>query len=308
MNRNYYECPDCYAQLSSNQEYQDHGQLHHDRRRSIASDVLPVDNFVAEMKDIRESAIRQILSGKYGRPPFDTEIAEPENRPDVVFYLQLGVYPEWREVHFLSRQIQRLDDAVLVYRISKQIADEGKHTKVLRDQLIKWNADPDRFWYQPIYQWSAAFDFMDKLTHPAEYFACSNFIGEGLFLPTIMAPMAKYAPETFEVYVKDIMPDEPSHIAIGEDVIRRYCTTYEMQERVRRTAITLAKQYCIGYQAATMIATRAKQGEDPGSLRDSLMIPPRIDVLPAATSQHNSPEMTNKKFETQLHVKSQEAF
>jgi hypothetical protein len=233
-----------------------------------------MDRFLEEMEGIREAAIQDILSGARGRPPFGggAELTEVKKRPEVIFFVQLGVYPEWREVHFLSRQIQRLDDANLVYRIGQQIYDEAKHTKVLRDQLLEWGADPDRFWLEPIQQWSGAFDFMDKLTSPVEYFACSNFIGEGLFLPTIMKPMAKYDRDTFNVYVEQIMPDEPRHIAIGRDIIARYCTTAEVQDRVRRVATTLAKQYVIGYEAACLFASRAKEGDDPGKLRDGKVI------------------------------------
>lgn len=240
-----------------------------------APDPLPIDEFIHEMAHIRKNAVKDIMNGKYGPPPFSTgEQPEASKRPEVIFFLQLGVYPEWRETHFLSRQIQRLDDANFVYRIGRQIYDEAKHTKVLRDQLMAWGADPDRFWEQPIYQWSAAFDYMDKLTHPAEYFACSNFIGEGLFLPTIMKPMEKYDPETFAVYVEHIMPDEPRHIGIGRDIIAEYCRTYDMQERVRRAANILAKQYCIGYEAASLFANRARQGDDPGELRDGVVLLP----------------------------------
>jgi hypothetical protein len=232
-------------------------------------DPMPIDEFLHKMECIRQNAIDRIERGEFGRPPFgNDEMTEASKRPEVIFFLQLGIYPEWREVHFLSRQIQRLDDPGFVYRIGQQIYDEAKHTKVLWDQLVAWGAEPDRLWMQPIYQWSAAFDFMDKLTHPAEYFACSNFIGEGLFLPTIMRPMAKCDRETFAVYVEHIMPDEPRHIAIGRDVILQYCTTHDIQQRVLKAAEILAKQYSIGYEAANLFATRAKQGSDIEALRD----------------------------------------
>lgn len=237
--------------------------------KSAVPDPMPVEEFLDAMVSIRQGAIDRIGRGDFGRPPFaNDELLEAQKRPEVIFFLQLGIYPEWREVHFLSRQIQRIDDPEFVYRIGRQIADEAKHTKVLWDQLRTWGAEPGRLWEQPIYQWSAAFDFMDKLTHPAEYFACSNFIGEGLFLPTIMSPMAKYDRETFAVYVDHIMPDEPRHIAIGRDIIVKYCTTYDIQQRVLRAAGILAKQYSIGYQAANLFAARAKAGQDVDALRD----------------------------------------
>jgi hypothetical protein len=113
---------------------------------------------------------------------------------------------------------------------------------------------------------------MDKQTNPAEYFVGSNFIGEGLFLASIMAPMAKYDPETFQVYVEHIMPDEPRHIGIGKDIVAKYCTTAELQNSVRRVAKTVAKQYCIGYGAAMKFAAAAKAGQNPGEVRDDIAV------------------------------------
>jgi hypothetical protein len=236
-------------------------------------DPLPIDEFLHELSEIRNSALADLHSGKFGAPVFlsNDNGTEADKRPEIIFLLQLGVYPEFRETHFLSRQIQRLRDVDLVYRIGEQIFDEAKHTKVLVDQLAKWGADPFVFWEEPIYQWSAAFDYMDKQVHPAEYFVGSNFIGEGLFLASIMAPMAKYDPETFQVYVDHIMPDEPRHIGIGQDIISRFCTTYDLQTSVRRVARTVAKQYCLGYEAAMQYAAAAKSGMDPAVIRDGNM-------------------------------------
>lgn len=238
---------------------------------SAAPPPLPVEEFLHELSVIRSDALDAIKAGRYGVPVFleNENATEAQKRPEIVFLLQLGVYPEYRETHFLARQIQRLDDVALVYRVGEQIHDEARHTKVLVDELKKWGADPMVFWDQPIYQWSAAFDYMDKQTHPAEYFVGSNFIGEGLFLGSIMAPMARYDPNTFQVYVERIMPDEPRHINIGKDIVAKYCTTFDLQASVRRVATTVAKQYCLGFQAAMSFASCAKSGGDPATMRDT---------------------------------------
>ena len=232
--------------------------------------ALPTDQFLHELGEIRSTALNDLRTGKYGLPIFlqNENATEAQKRPEIIFLLQLGVYPEYRETHFLSRQIQRLDDVDFIYRIGEQIFDEAKHTKVLVDQLRQWGADPFTFWEQPIIEWSGAFDYMDRQVHPAEYFVGSNFIGEGLFLGSIMAPMAKYDPETFRVYVEQIMPDEPRHINIGKDIVAKYCTTYELQERVRKVATVVAKQYCLGFEAAMNYANYAKKGNDPSEWRD----------------------------------------
>jgi len=237
---------------------------------------LPADEFVEEIKGIRDQAFKDISAGKYGTLSFlETAEAGPKKPPEIVFLMQLGVYPEFRETQILARQLQRLDDIDLVFRVGKQIADEAKHAKVLIDQLKAWDVDPFAFWHEPIYQWSAAFDYMDKLATPVEYLAAANFVGEGLFVPTILIPITKHDPENFRVYTEHILPDEPYHITLGRDVILKYCTTFEMQERVRKVSQTIAKQYCIGYEAATKFATRCSQtGLDPGVLRDGRVVLP----------------------------------
>lgn len=235
----------------------------------IEDELIPIDQFLHELESIRTAAARSILAGDYGRPPFGgVSDVEAAKRPEIIFLIQLGVYPEWRETHLLARQIQRIDDPDLLRRVGQQIADETKHAAVLCSQLKAWGADPRKYYLEPIYEWSASFDYMDKLVHPAEYFATSNFIGEGLFLPTLLAPMAKFDPETFAVYVEQILPDEPSHVRIGRDFIVHYCRTAEMQTRVRKHAKVVAKQYCLGYAAAIAYASDAAQGTDPAEARD----------------------------------------
>ena len=230
---------------------------------------LPIDEFIHELNGIRSNAARAILSGRFGRPPLEGgPDDEAYRRPEIIFLLQLGVYPEWRESHLLARQLKLIEDPGLLRRVGQQIADETKHAEVLCTQLRNWGADPRRFYLEPIYEWSASFDYMDKLVSPPEYFAVSNFIGEGLFLPTLLAPMAKHDPETFGVYVEQILPDEPFHVRLGRDFIFHYCRTDEAQERVRRHANIVAKQYCIGFEAAVRYARVAASGMDPMCARD----------------------------------------
>lgn len=235
-------------------------------------ELKPIDEFLHELETIRSKAARSILAGKFGRPPLGgVADVETSKRPEIIFLIQLGVYPEWRETHLLSRQIRRIDNPNLLRRVGQQIADETKHAAVLCEQLEKWGADPKKYYLEPIYEWSASFDYMDKLSHPVEYFATSNFIGEGLFLPTLLAPMAKYDKETFAVYVEQILPDEPSHVRLGRDFIFHYCKTAEMQNRIRKHAQVVAKQYCLGYEAAIRYATGASLGNDPTKIRDEVV-------------------------------------
>ncbi|MET4017187.1 hypothetical protein ABIC10_002280 [Bradyrhizobium sp. S3.2.12] len=68
------------------------------------------------------------------------------------------------------------------------------------------------------------------------------------------------------------MPDEPRHIGIGQDIVAKYCTSYELQQRVKRVATIVAKQYCIGFAAAMSFAAGAKEGKAPRDIRDQLAL------------------------------------
>lgn len=235
----------------------------------LDDEALPIDEFLEEMKSIRSRAAKAILAGNFGLPPLgQSGQSEASRRPEVIFLMQLGVYPEWRESHLLGRQLKQIDDPGLLRRVGQQIADETKHAAVLCGQLEKWGADPKRLYHEPIYEWSASFDYMDRLITPVEYFAVSNFIGEGLFLPTLLAPMAKFDPETFAVYVEHILPDEPHHVRLGRDFIHLYCRDAATQRRVRHHATVVARQYCLGFEAAVRYAQIAASGGDPLGARD----------------------------------------
>ncbi len=246
------------------------------RSGAISEELLPIDEFLDELKSIRSRAAKAILAGRFGLPPLGGgDQSEASKRPEIIFLVQLGVYPEWRESHLLGRQIKHIDDPGLLRRVGQQIADETKHAAVLCAQLEAWGADPKRLYHEPIYEWSASFDYMDKLLTPVEYFAVSNFVGEGLFLPTLLAPMAKFDPETFAVYVEHILPDEPHHVRLGQDFIFRYCRDLDTQNRVRHHAKVVARQYCLGFEAAIRYAKVAASGADPLALRDEAV----LDVL-----------------------------
>lgn len=235
----------------------------------MVEEPISIDEFLAELKSIRSQAAKAILSGKFGLPPLgETDQSEASRRPEIIFLLQLGVYPEWRESHLLGRQIKHIDNPSLLRRVGQQIADETKHAAVLCAQLEEWGADPKKLYHEPIYEWSASFDYMDKLLTPVEYFAVSNFVGEGLFLPTLLAPMAKFDPETFAVYVEHILPDEPHHVRLGQDFIFHYCRDAQTQQRVRRHAKIVARQYCMGFEAAVKYSKIAASGVDPLTIRD----------------------------------------
>ena len=50
-----------------------------------------VDDFLEEIHDVREVALRDIQSGKYGRPTFlANDGTEAERRPEIIFLVQLG--------------------------------------------------------------------------------------------------------------------------------------------------------------------------------------------------------------------------
>ncbi len=213
---------------------------------------------------MRQDAVSDILAGKYGRLPIGNSAAKPEDRPEIVFLHQLGVYPEMREVDILPRRLSAFSDVDLRYRICQQLFEESKHAKLLRETLMVWNKDPDALWYEPIYEWACSFDFMDKLD-TITYWSCNNLIGEGLFLEAILVPMKKFEPLAFRTYVEKVMPDEGKHVALGRDLVARLAISDEDQMQVRAASEVIIRQFTHAYRVIVQISEGKIDGTIPES-------------------------------------------
>lgn len=204
--------------------------------------------FVADLQAMKEKAARQIRQGKLGKFHFGDVSLPPQQRHQVTTMLKLLVYPETRVGDQVARRLVQLPDLDLKARASQQVIDEIGHAQVLREMLQRWGEDPTALEQKPLPEIEAVFDYVEQLETPVEYFT-ANFMCEGLFLPSHLHVMAELDPRAFQEYIDATLGDEAMHIALARDVILRYATTAELQQRCREVARKVTSLFLQGFVA-----------------------------------------------------------
>jgi hypothetical protein len=213
-----------------------------------ASAPTGAKQFVADLQAMKEKAARQIRQGKLGKFHFGDVTLPPEQRRQVTTMLKLLVYPETRVGDQVARRLVQLPDLDLKARASQQVIDEIGHAQVLREMLERWGEDARELEQKPLPEIEAVFDYVEELETPVEYFT-ANFMCEGLFLPSHLHAMAELDPRAFQEYIDATLGDEAQHIALARDVILRYATTAEIQQRCREVARKVTSLFLQGFVA-----------------------------------------------------------
>jgi len=210
--------------------------------------TLVPKEFLEDLQAMKESTARDIKDGKYGHFSFGDTSIPPELRHQVVTMLKVLIYPELSVADQVARRIPQITDLDLKARASQQIIDELGHARVLRDSLSSWGENPDEMLDNPLPEIESVFEYVGSLETPVEFFT-ANFMCEGLFLPSHLQVMADLDPNAFRNYIDATLADEASHIALARDVILRYATTPEIQDRCRTVAKKVTELFVRGFQA-----------------------------------------------------------
>lgn len=215
--------------------------------------------FVQELQTKRAKVARDIRNGKYGEFQFGDVAVPPERRREVVTMLKILVYPEIKVSEMVASRIPQLPDLDFKARASQQVIDELKHARVLRNMLESWGEEPDELYHNPPLEIQNVFDYVSSLETPEEFFT-ANFMCEGLFLPSHLQVMYDLDREAFGEYIEATMADEAKHVALARDVIMRYATTPESQERCRRVAQKVTELFIAGFKAKIQVMTHVSAG------------------------------------------------
>ncbi|HET9532690.1 MAG TPA: ferritin-like domain-containing protein [Blastocatellia bacterium] len=210
--------------------------------------TLVPKELLEDLQSLKDATARDIRSGKYGSFSFGDVSVPPEMRQQVVSMLKVLVFPELSVADQVAQRIPQLTDLDFKARASQQIIDELSHARVLRELLQSWNEDPDEMYQNPLPEIEAVFKYVGSLETPVEYFT-ANFMCEGLFLPSHLNVMAELDPDAFAPYIQATLADEARHIALARDVITRYATTFEVQQRCRKVAEEVTALFVEGFQA-----------------------------------------------------------
>lgn len=209
--------------------------------------LVPKD-LLEDLQSMKDATARDIRNGKYGSFSFGDVSVPPEMRQQVVNMLKILVFPELSVADQVAQRIPQLTDLDFKARASQQVIDELSHARVLRELLQSWNEDPDEMYQNPLPEIEAVFKYVGSLETPVEFFT-ANFMCEGLFLPSHLNVMAELDPEAFATYIQATLADEAKHIALARDVVMRYATTFEVQQRCRKVAEEVTALFVEGFQA-----------------------------------------------------------
>lgn len=207
-----------------------------------------IEQFIESLEAMQSTALKAVRTDQVGRFAFGDRERPPSERPQIASILKLLLYPERRVPDVLASRMKQIKDFDIRARMAAQIFEEIRHARVLRKMLKNWGHDPDKYWTQPVQELVKIFDYIESLDTLAEFFS-TFFVGEGLFLSTYLDDMRNTDPKAFSPYLEVALADEPTHIELARDALKRYATSKELQDKARHSASRLVEMFLGGYQA-----------------------------------------------------------
>lgn len=188
------------------------------------------------MKKVRD----QIAAMKQAaQPGIDPWVTQKQQREVLVEFFKHAAYAEYRSAisnakHFLKAPNDRPD---LKEALAMEAYEEFQHFRVFANQLKKLGVDYDPETYTPVPAWKEYFDNQEFARDGLEKIAAENIGGE----PRAVAWLERVA-EGAEEMLREIahpqLEDEYGHEQIGLQLIEKYATDPEVQERF----LTIATQ------------------------------------------------------------------
>lgn len=210
--------------------------------------TLSPRDFVAELETMRDDTLRSLRSELAAPLNLGDPCAPPQRRPQLAVLLKSFVYPERRVPDVLAKRMKDVPDFDIRAGLADQIHEEIHHARLAQSMLEKWGHDPEEPWRTPLPELVRIFDYIDSLETLAEFFS-TFLIGEGLFLSAYLEDINASDPHALSPYLEAALADEPAHIELAREGLRRYAVTRETQERARDSAKRLLDMFLGGYRA-----------------------------------------------------------
>ncbi|MBS2964828.1 hypothetical protein KGA66_17355 [Actinocrinis puniceicyclus] len=146
--------------------------------------------------------------------------------------------PRWfneiRGVDIIGRFIGRVPDLTLKVLVGRQVGDEAKHAKHCRRRIEALGGSV--LDYRPSPEQLRFGDLLDAMAYPEEFFAAQQLTVETQSLKRNEKALARFDPDTAEMFEKHINPDERFHARLGHLGLQVFARTTEAQDRARRAA------------------------------------------------------------------------
>jgi hypothetical protein len=192
-------------------------------------EALSPENFLKQLSDHREGFWQKMTAERksYG--------AEKPLTPQIILRrLQFGVVMERKAGEVSAPWVAHLPELELQHCLSEYVANELKHASILRKRISELNGDPDVLWRNPLAELKELWDFHGSLGSFCELFASVQYGHEEFFPRTSKSFIERVEPidpQTAAIYRDTLLADEAGHEWLAPEILRRYATDSNLQER-----------------------------------------------------------------------------
>jgi hypothetical protein len=192
-------------------------------------DTLKAEVFLQELIAVREAYWEKMNAERksYG--------AEKPLTPAIVLRrLQFGVVMERKAAEVTAPWVSKIPDLDLQQPMSEYVVNELKHTSILRKRISDLNGDPDSLWNSPLAELKELWDFHAGLGSLCELIASVQFGHEEFFPRTSQSFIERVGaidPTTAAIYRDVLLAEEESHEWIAPEILKRYATDTETQQK-----------------------------------------------------------------------------
>jgi len=156
----------------------------------------------------------------------------PLGREELIEWLQFQCWYEREAAGFIGSWLRDTPEDEVFVGLCRQVADEGKHFKLLHSHLQSLGASMDGWKPEP--EWVAwVSEFYAAGDDTLERIAAHNITGE-LGAINAFEGIVPRIPEATQAVLAKITPDEKFHVSLGRMAVQRFATTADRQERVAK--------------------------------------------------------------------------
>jgi tRNA isopentenyl-2-thiomethyl-A-37 hydroxylase MiaE len=199
------------------------------------------------MKQVRE----QIAAMKQAaQPGIDPWVTQKQEKEVLIEFFKHAAYAEYRSAisnakHFITTPNDKPD---LKEALAMEAYEEFQHYQVFARQLLKLGVTYDPETYTPVPAWREYFDNQEFARDGLEKIAAENIGGE----PRAVAWLERVAAEGAEEMLREIahpqLEDEYGHEQVGLQLIEKYATDSEVQQRFLAIAAKQQKLVVLAQQ------------------------------------------------------------
>ena len=155
---------------------------------------------------------------------------QPLDRAELLEWLKFQCWYEQEAAGFIGSWLRDTPEPEVFIGLCQQVADEGKHYKLILSHLQSLGASMEGWSPEPEWvEWVS--EFYSSGDDTLERVAAHNITGE-LGAMDAFEGLLPRIPDSTRAMLEKIIPDEKFHVSLGRMTVYRYATTQDRQARV----------------------------------------------------------------------------